>query len=99
MYAGWNTTGLLSAAAYSNREYVGDDVAFADDIELAEQDLLFDPQTSGGLLVACPADRAQEMLDLARRRLSTRCAIVGEVVERKTGAPVLVRHCRKTAAR
>lgn len=50
--------GLLAGAAYSNRKYAEASVDFADDITLAEQDLLFDPQTSGGLLIACPADRA-----------------------------------------
>ena len=78
--------GLLSAAAYANREYVGDRVEFAEDVSLAEQDLLFDPQTSGGLLVCCPQDKAQAALDRAKELLSTPCAIVGRVLAR-TEAP------------
>jgi selenide,water dikinase len=72
-------TGLLSAAAYSNRDYVGRAVEFAGDVTLAEQDLLFDPQTSGGLLVSCPGEGAEQMLEKASRRLATPCAIVGRV--------------------
>lgn len=86
-------TGLLSAAAYANREYVGDRVEFAKDISLAEQDILFDPQTSGGLLVCCPADRAKETIGRARKSLTTPCAIVGKVVEMRTGSRILVKHC------
>lgn len=38
--------GLLSAATYANRDYVGDFVRFDADVGLTWQDLLFDPQTS-----------------------------------------------------
>ena len=76
---GFADMGLLSAATYSNRQYVGEAVEFAEDVELAEQDLLFDPQTSGGLLIACPAEHAQALLGAARRELTTLCAIVGNV--------------------
>ena len=68
--------GLLPGAAYSNREYVGSAVEFDDDIELAEQDLLFDPQTSGGLLISCPETKARQMmaqyLDLSIPELKVR---------------------------
>jgi selenide,water dikinase len=45
-----------------------------------ERELLFDPQTSGGLLLATPADRAEELLD-ALRVADHRAAEVGEVLE------------------
>ncbi|MHC4914740.1 MAG: selenide, water dikinase SelD [Planctomycetota bacterium] len=73
--------GLLAAATYANRKYVGEAAAFADDVTLAEQDLLFDPQTSGGLLVACPPEGAERFLARAAGRLSTPCAIVGRALE------------------
>ncbi len=72
--------GLLAGAAYSNRRYAESSVEFAEDITLAEQDLLFDPQTSGGLLVACPADRAGE----------TGYPVVGEVKKGGKGSLVTV---------
>ncbi len=75
------TTGLLPAATYSNRKYVGETVSFAPDIELAEQDLLFDPQTSGGLLISCPPEKAEKLVAEAEKKVSTDCAIVGEVKE------------------
>lgn len=72
--------GLLSAAAYSNRAYVGDAVRFSADVPLAAQDLLCDPVTSGGLLACCPADRVDEFLALARAEIPTGCAVVGQVL-------------------
>ena len=83
--------GLLSGATYSNREYVAETVDFDPDIEQWEQDLLFDPQTSGGLLISCPQDRAQDMIEQAKRKLSTPCAMVGVVTERQTETRITVR--------
>jgi selenide,water dikinase len=74
-------TGLLAGATYANRKYVGEAVEFADDVALAEQDLLFDPQTSGGLLLTCPAEGAEGFLKAAAERLTTPCAIIGSAAE------------------
>ncbi|MHC4713007.1 MAG: selenide, water dikinase SelD [Planctomycetota bacterium] len=84
-------TGLLSGAAYANRRYVSDGVTFAEDISLAEQDLLFDPQTSGGLLACCPHETADAMLEAARGALSTECAIVGTVIESEEDSQISVK--------
>lgn len=78
---GFAELGLLPAAAYSNRAYVGDAVTFDGDITLAEQDLCFDPQTSGGLLLACPEDRAHALLAALQGAVET-AVIVGRVLPR-----------------
>lgn len=85
---GFAEQGLLSAAVYSNRAYVGDDVTFDDDVPLAMQDLLFDPQTSGGLLICCPPARAGQLIAWAQQELTTPCGIVGRVGER-AGTPLI----------
>jgi selenide,water dikinase len=41
-----------------NRDWVGDAVAFAPGVDPALAALLFDPQTSGGLLIGCPQNEA-----------------------------------------
>ena len=87
---GFAATGLLSGATYANREYVGDSVEFSKDIELAEQDLLFDPQTSGGLLICCPQDKVDELLGQADKRITTPHAVVGRVAERRNAALISV---------
>lgn len=71
--------GLVPAAAYSNRSYVGQTVAFDPAVTLAEQDLCFDPQTSGGLLLACPPERA-EALRTALQAACPQAAVVGRVL-------------------
>lgn len=70
--------GILPAGAYSNMDYVKENVKFADDVARVLRDLMSDPQTSGGLLAAVPASEADELL--RRMREHTPCAeIIGEV--------------------
>lgn len=80
--------GLLSAAAYTNREYAGEAVRFDDDVTLPARDLLFDPQTSGGLLICCPPSRASDLIGWAQGEIPTPCGVVGRVVE-ATGQPLI----------
>lgn len=61
-----------------NQQYFQQWTRFDKAIEPYQQDLLFDPQTSGGLLMAAPADRAQKLLD-ALLDSGEDAAIIGEV--------------------
>ncbi len=70
--------GLVPAGAYRNREYVGDQVNFAADVPLELQDLLFDPQTSGGLLVAVPSEQGERVL-AALREAGVDASMIGRV--------------------
>jgi selenide, water dikinase len=49
-----------------------------------EQAILTDPQTSGGLLVACAPESVDEVLDCFRRQGFQRVAVIGEI---EAGAP------------
>lgn len=44
--------GLVPAGAYHNREFRRQMISFADSVPRTLQDLMFDPQTSGGLLIS-----------------------------------------------
>ena len=62
-----------------NRQYFGRWLAFDDRLSAWQQALLFDPQTSGGLLMAVSADRADALLaDLHSQ--DERAAVIGEVI-------------------
>ena len=50
-------------------------------IPFAMEEILFDPQTSGGLLLAVPAEQA-EKLCLALQKIQPQTAIVGEILPR-----------------
>lgn len=54
--------GLIPEGAYSNREYLKDKVEFTGEISGSIMDILFDPQTSGGLLISVPQVRVADFL-------------------------------------
>lgn len=72
---------LLTAAAQRNRNHTEKFVQF-ENIPFAMEEVLFDPQTSGGLLAAaapeCAAELVQEL-----RQAGMPAAIVGEIVEKR----------------
>ena len=71
---------LLTAVAQQNRNHVGRHVKFDPDISFAMQEVMFDPQSSGGLLIVLPADQADALLaDI--QALGVPSAIVGEMLE------------------
>ena len=77
--------GFVPAGAYSNRSFVGDNAAL-DGVPRAYQDILFDPQTSGGLVIAVAQKDSQQLYaELCAVLENTVCgkpAIIGTVVER-----------------
>ena len=71
--------GCYPGGLKNNREYLGDKVT-ADGVGPEDLLPLHDPQTSGGLLVAVPEERAQAFVE-ALKSQNTLAAVVGEVVE------------------
>lgn len=74
--------GLIPAGAYRNRKYAGAGVKLCRDVSLAMQDILYDPQTSGGLLFALPEKEAMDCLRQLRDKVP-QAAIVGYVTEKE----------------
>ena len=53
--------GAITGGASRNIEQLGDRVRLPDRLDVTTRDLLYDPQTSGGLLIAVAADAADEL--------------------------------------
>jgi selenide,water dikinase len=80
--------GCIAGGLKKNREFAGAYVRFAEGVASELQQLLFDPQTSGGLLVALQPESIEE----ARRGLEASgcpAMLVGEAIE-KASHPVEV---------
>jgi selenide,water dikinase len=80
--------GMLTGADKTNREYVGDDVSIDEGIDPNLMKLLYDPQTAGGLLLAIPEDRANDLLSELRRNYS-RAEIIGRVIQPRSNRLVV----------
>ncbi|MHB8123285.1 MAG: selenide, water dikinase SelD [Desulfuromonadaceae bacterium] len=77
----WAAMGLIPAGAYNNRKFREVFVDFGADVSQSVQDLLFDPQTSGGLLIAVAADEAEQLVAALKAKGIDCASIVGEVVD------------------
>ncbi|WP_083189797.1 selenide, water dikinase SelD [Orenia metallireducens] len=54
--------GLIPEGAYSNKKHLEEKVEFATEMEQSIVDMLFDPQTSGGLLISVSEDKVADLL-------------------------------------
>ena len=71
--------GIIPAGAYRNRDYVMPRLNIGESVSQARMDLISDPQTSGGLLIALPMEDAGALI----RTLRADCpgsAVVGTVL-------------------
>jgi selenide,water dikinase len=53
------------------------------------QEIIFDPQTSGGLLIAVEAETAQRLWDEIKKD-DPQAAIIGEVIKREDKAVIIL---------
>ena len=76
--------GLVPEGTYRNKKFQKEDVLLDASVTEDVEDLLFDPQTSGGLLVSVEEALAEEILrELKAAGLPTRAAVIGRVTEKR----------------
>ena len=73
--------GIIPAGAYRNMDFVAPHLRIEPSAKQARVDLIADPQTSGGLLLAVEKERAEELL-AALRECAPQSAVVGTVTEK-----------------
>ncbi len=78
---GYAAMGLVPEGTWRNRSGRSRFVDGLDALSPLQSDILFDPQTSGGLLAAIPADRADAAVE-ALREADIPAAIIGETIDR-----------------
>lgn len=71
----------LTAAAQKNRNFIGERVDFQN-VSFAIEEVLFDPQTSGGLLVSTDQADAEKIV-VQMQKLGLPAAIVGQITEKQ----------------
>ena len=73
---------IFPGGTYDNRLYFASNVHFDPSLDEPSQLLVFDSQTSGGLLLAVPPDRLDQFLTRATQ-MSQSIWVIGEVIEGK----------------
>lgn len=74
--------GLIPAGAYANRKHTADQIYIDKIVPKDVEDVLFDPQTSGGLLISVKESKSLELIE-ALKDTPTEAAIIGCVVEQE----------------
>ncbi len=75
--------GFIPAGAYKNRDFREQMIHFAKTVPRTLQDLLFDPQTSGGLLISVSETQCKDLVSALREGGITDAVHIGEVVDSK----------------
>jgi len=73
--------GLVPGGARANRHFFSCKVETQSTVDEVLMDILFDPQTSGGLLIALPPDGAEKLVTVLKKEGHIYSSIVGDVVE------------------
>lgn len=73
--------GLIPAGCYNNKKYLKDKYELRN-VETWLEDVLFDPQTSGGLLVSISASEGKELME-ELSKLEIPCEVIGEVIPKE----------------
>jgi selenide,water dikinase len=81
--------GCIPGAAFRNQEFCKDDCLVGPDIDYTRKMLLFDAQTSGGLLICVPQGKTSEMLPLLRESGYPHSAIIGVVTPKEKTAIII----------
>ncbi len=74
--------GLVPAGTYANKKHIQDKVIIKNELDQYMLDLLYDPQTSGGLLISIKKENV-EILMKELENSPVEYAIIGEVIEKR----------------
>jgi selenide,water dikinase len=72
--------GLIPAGAYKNRDFREQMITFAETVPRTLQDLLFDPQTSGGLLISVSDVQCNDLVSALKEGGIADATRIGDVV-------------------
>jgi len=77
--------GMVPGGTHKNREFREGIVDFSPSLDAVMRDVLFDPQTSGGLLICVAGETADELLRRVKGKGSNQAEIIGRVVAEPKG--------------
>jgi selenide,water dikinase len=82
--------GLVPGGAHRNRDFYAPRIEGGESLSPTLRDILYDPQTSGGLLIAVSEEDAEEILRRLQKEGVKAACIIAEVVAKPQGRLVLV---------
>ncbi len=89
--------GVVSGAIERNKDYASQYVTLADEVTEDIEYMLYDPQTSGGLLISVPEDKSQSLLARLKQEGVANASVIGKVLSRSEGR-ILVKKNQEDAS-
>jgi selenide,water dikinase len=80
--------GMVPAGTHRNRNFRDHQIEISPSLSPELIDILFDPQTSGGLLISVVQGRSKELLSRLQERGIEEATIIGEITSQATGRTV-----------
>lgn len=87
--------GFVPAGTYANRSFCSCSVEIVDGISPPLLDLMFDAQTSGGLLISLPKEKSRSCLNELHREGVRDAAIIGQVVADRFRGKIKLKSAQK----
>jgi len=81
--------GIISGAIERNKEYASKFVSVAKDIGEEMELVLYDPQTSGGLLISAAEEKADSLVSRLKKKGIEQAAVIGKVISKSEGKILL----------
>ena len=78
----YSQMGLIPEGAYNNRKFIGDKIMIDESIPEYLRDILYDPQTSGGLLISVARENVDQLLE-SLSNSPVEFGVVGEVMPKE----------------
>lgn len=82
--------GIIPAGCYTNQEHMKERTTFNEDVPVFIRDIMFDPQTSGGLLITVAENRL-DILTQALQKRDVGCAVIGRLWAGDASGKILVK--------
>jgi len=82
-------TGMVPGGAHRNKKYRIHQIEIDPDISPEMIDILFDPQTSGGLLISVSKEKTDELIRQLKKAGIDKAAIIGDVIAEPSGRIVV----------
>jgi selenide,water dikinase len=83
--------GMAPGGSHANYKWLVKDVTYTDELDEAQRLIMCDAVTSGGLLMAVPADEADELVQRLRDNGVSEAAVIGTVTDQHPGKAVVTR--------
>ncbi len=81
--------GMISGAIERNKEFASQYVTTTSGVSEERETVLYDPQTSGGLLIAIHPDGVEELVSRLKKKGIEHTSVIGKVVSKSDGQIIL----------